>query len=62
MILVLAAAGITGGCSSWSLSGSPRKLNGLLFWKGSEASLRAKVEADKFPSAAEVGLKTPCGG
>jgi hypothetical protein len=62
MVLVLAAAGMAGGCSSWSLSGSPGKLDGLFFWKGSQAALREKVESDKFPSAEESGLKTPRGG
>jgi hypothetical protein len=61
-VLVLAVVGAAGGCSSWSLSGSPGKLNGLFSWKGGESSLRTKVEADKFPSAEEVGLKNPRGG
>jgi hypothetical protein len=59
MALVLAAVGFLGGCSSWSLSASPGKLNGLFFWKDRDASLRAKAEADTFPSAAEAGLSPP---
>lgn len=62
MALVLVVAGLLTGCSSWPSSGSPGKRGGLFFWKDGDAALRAKVEADKFPSAAEAGLKTAHGG
>jgi hypothetical protein len=57
--IVLAAVGFLVGCSSWS-SSAPGKSRGGLFSRD-RASLRAKVEDDPFPSAAEVGLQTSDG-
>jgi hypothetical protein len=50
--------GFLAGCSSWSASASPGKFHGWLIGKGRDASWQTKVEADQFPSAGEVGLKT----
>jgi hypothetical protein len=58
LAMVLGMVGFLAGCSSWSASASPGKFHGWLIGKGRDASLQAKVEADQFPSAGEVGLQT----
>jgi hypothetical protein len=57
LMTILPAACLIIACAGCSLMpGSARDLAGKVGLRSKEAELRAKVEADKFPSAKEAGI------